>query len=60
LENKNNDLSSLRIDRTQAKNPEARGKKINLIVTILIIILILAAAIWGYNSTFSIIGNTNG
>ena len=53
MENKNNDLSSLRIDRTQAKNPEARGKKINLIITILIILLILAAAIWGYNSIFN-------
>ncbi len=53
MENKNNDLSSLRIDRTQAKNPEARSKKFNLIFTILIIILILAAAIWGYNSIFN-------
>ena len=53
MENKNNDLSSLRIDRTSAKNPEAAGKRNGIIITVIVIVVILAAAIWGYNTIFN-------
>ncbi len=53
MDTKNNDLSSLKIDRTRSVNPEARSKKINLIVTVIIIAAILIAAVWGFNSIFN-------
>lgn len=47
METKNADLSSLKIDRSENKNPES--KKTKYIITVVVIIILAVAGYYGYN-----------